>query len=222
MPALGHTAAAVVDSRLESGKQQKCEQIFQLGKSGRRCAEVRGKMGRRGRLESLHGLKGRDGWSVLGWERRLAPAPREGQVTKCLASSTASPNWSSAIPAPLSCSPLEAGRCWAVPRGPGLPSGPDPGNKARGCVLASRPPISQPFWCVCVCVCARARVRVCAYVCMCVRACTCVCVCVLPRAACSYVPTTGPQKPSMSQAVPKFSAKLVPGVTAALGRPMVY
>ena len=181
MPALGHTAAAVVDSRLESGKQQKCEQIFQLGKSGRRCAEVRGKMGRRGRLESLHGLKGRDGWSVLGWGRRLAPAPREGQVTKCLASSTASPNWSSAIPAPLSCSPLEAGRCWAAPRGPGLPSGPDPGNKARGCVLASRPPISQPFWCVCVCVCvcvcARARACVCVrmYACACVRARVCVC-----------------------------------------------
>ena len=111
---------------------------------------------------------------MLGWGRRLAPAPREGQVTNCLAFGTASPNWSSAIPVPLSCSPLEAGRYWAVPRGPGLPSGPDPGSKARGCVLASRPPISQPFWCVCVCV------RVC--VCACVRA--CVCVCVRPATGC--------------------------------------
>lgn len=46
-------------------------------------------------MESLHGLKGRDGWRVWEWGRSLASAPPEGQETLTA--------WLSAPPAPAAC-----------------------------------------------------------------------------------------------------------------------
>lgn len=187
---------SVVYSRLESGKQQKCEQIFQLGRSMKKAAWVgrgEGRWAAGEGLESLHGLKGRDGWRVWEWGEKPGFCTPEGQetLTAWLSAPPAPAACPGALlfPSPLSCSLLEAGRCWKTLL------------ETPGCLLAQAQGIrlGAVHWSPGLPLLSLSG------------------VCVCPAMGCVQLhPHQGAPGDITSQAVPKFPTKLVPRVPSAL------